>query len=238
MTDRAGAVAMTYNIKGSIALRNRGHLVKVAEVIRKSRADFVGIQEVHRSLTSDGIQDQAVDLGKLTGMQPLFGSSFKTHRGDYGNLLLTRHPASVTAVHRLPGRGEPRTLLETSVEINGSAVKVFVAHLAAGWPLGAGTRLAQTAAVAEIVSAADGPFVLLGDFNTTPGSRELRQFHSGRLVTSCFPDRSPTHRILRRCLDYLFVAPDIAIEEASVLRTGPSDHWPLVARIRWGGSEA
>ncbi|MEO8217032.1 MAG: endonuclease/exonuclease/phosphatase family protein [Acidobacteriota bacterium] len=233
MAPEASAVVMSYNIRGSSALRRSAHLVEIADVIQKSTADIVGLQEVHRSGTARGHQDQAADLARLTGMTPLFGQSFEHGRGDFGNLLLTRQPASLTAIHRLPGRGEPRTLLEARVDLSGSTLRVFVVHLAAWWPLGRANRLAQTAAVAGFVSSAEGPFVLLGDFNTTPGSRELRQFHSGRLVTSCFPDRSATHRTSRRCLDYIFVHPGMAVESASVLRTGPSDHWPLLAKLRW-----
>jgi endonuclease/exonuclease/phosphatase family metal-dependent hydrolase len=222
---------MSYNIKGHGTLFAPRHIEGIAEVIREARPDIAGLQEVHRGGWRARRQDQIGELERLTGMNVLFGRSFAKGAFTFGNALLTRGRIVDSAIATLPGRGEPRTLLRATVDLDGVELDAFVTHLAAWGRLGGTTRLAQAKAVAERVGQSDRPFVLMGDFNSTPTSGELEVFHHGNLMTSCFPEPIVTYRLTRQCLDYIFVQPGWQVRSARVLQQGPSDHWPLIAEL-------
>jgi endonuclease/exonuclease/phosphatase family metal-dependent hydrolase len=222
---------MTYNIKGHGALLRGDHIDRVAEMIRASNADVIGIQEVHRRGWKARGHDQAAELERLTGMQLFFGRAMGKGDSEYGNALLTRGRIVDAHVEALPGGGEPRSLLVSTVDVDGTRLMAFVTHLAAWGRFGARKRLMQAEAVARLVTTAELPFVLTGDFNSSPTSAELRVFHDGAIVTSCFVDNVITHRATKQCLDYIFVDPKWRIRDARVMQGGPSDHWPLVAAL-------
>lgn len=222
---------MSYNIKGQAALLHRDHIRDIGRVIREANADIVGLQEVHRGTFLSRRRDQPAELEQAAGMKVYFGPSFGDERRSYGNAILTRLPVEETHVEPLPGKGEPRSLFAATVDLEGSRSHVYVTHLAAwGW-FGRRTRLLQAEALARHAAEAKLPFVLMGDFNTSATSAELRAFHDGNLVTSCFVGPVVTHRATRQCLDYIFVDPRWTIRDAQVLRHGPSDHWPLIAEL-------
>ena len=222
---------MTYNIKGHGSLFSRSHIEKVARVIRDARPDVVGLQEVHRCTLQSRRTDQAAELQRATGMSLFFGRSLGDHRREYGNAILTRGTIVEAHVEPLPGRGEPRTLLVSTIDVRGLRFHAYVTHFAAWGRFGSGKRLLQAEAVAEIARNSGLPFLLTGDFNSSPTSEELRVFHDGNLVASCFAPGVITHRATRKCLDYIFVDPGWEIRNTEILRFGPSDHWPLVAEI-------
>jgi endonuclease/exonuclease/phosphatase family metal-dependent hydrolase len=230
MSTRAVKV-MSYNIKGHGTLLYKRHIEGIAAVIRDEGADVIGLQEVHRGGWKVRSQDQPGELEQLTGLTTLFAPSFGGNGFHYGNALLTRGRVVESRIERLPGKGEPRTLLSAVVDLDGFLLRAFVTHLAAWGRFGGRTRAEQAEAVARIVEQSDLPFVLMGDFNSGPTSAELHAFHSGRFVMSAFNDPIITHRATRQCLDYIFVDPQWEIREPRVVTNGPSDHWPLVATL-------
>ncbi len=80
----------------------------------------------------------------------------------------------------------PHTLLVSTIELDGFRLHAYVTHLAAWGRFASRTRELQAEAVADIAARSELPFVLTGDFNSTPASDELRVFHDGKLVLSCF----------------------------------------------------
>jgi endonuclease/exonuclease/phosphatase family metal-dependent hydrolase len=226
---------MTYNIKGHGGLLRRAHLDGIAQVILETQPDVVGLQEVHRRGWKARGVDQAAELERLTGMQMAFGRSLVKGDSEYGNAVLTRGRITATDIAPLPGSGEPRTLLGVTIDLDGRPLVAYVTHLAAWGRFGAGTRQQQAEAVAKLTSSAALPFVLTGDFNSSPSSAELRVFHDGALVTSCFTAPIVTHRATRQCLDYIFAGPGWQIRGTEIVTRGPSDHWPLVAELERAG---
>jgi endonuclease/exonuclease/phosphatase family metal-dependent hydrolase len=222
---------MTYNIKGQAALLRGGHIENIAKVIADARPHVVGLQEIHRSSWQSRFHDQAAELERLTGLTLAFGRAMGNRRSEYGNAILTPGRVSDVQVEVLPGRGEPRSLLSATVDVDGLQLRAYVTHLVAWGRLGSRTRLMQAEAVAKLTSQSDLPFILTGDFNSDPRSEELSVFRDATFVSSCFVDTVVTHRATKKCLDYIFVDPRWQIRSAEVLQRGPSDHWPLVAEI-------
>jgi len=226
---------MTYNIKGHGALLRPRHLERIAEVIRETKPDIVGVQEMHRGTWKARFRDQAAELERLTGMHLFFGRAMGDGRSEYGNAVLTRGTIVDTHIDPLPGKGEPRSMLGATIDVDGVRLIAYVTHLAAWARFGSRTRLLQAEEVARLVAKSELPFVLLGDFNTSPSSAELRVFHDGTIVTSCFVEKIVTHRATKQCLDYIFADPSWQIRDARVIARGPSDHWPLLAAIERNG---
>ena len=217
---------MTYNIKGHAALLRGGHIENIANVITDTRPDVVGLQEVHRRSWQSRFRDQAEELERLTGLTLAFGRAMGNRRSEYGNAILTPGRVSDVQVEVLPGRGEPRSLLAATIDVEGLRLRAYVTHLVAWGRLGSRTRLMQAEAVAKRMARSDLPFVLTGDFNSDPRSEELSVFRNATFVSSVV-----THRATKKCLDSIFVSPGWQIRSAEVLQRGPSDHWPLVAEI-------
>jgi endonuclease/exonuclease/phosphatase family metal-dependent hydrolase len=228
---------MTYNIRGQASLYASGHIERVAAVIRAVDPDVVALQEVHRSTWKSRYRDQFAELQERTGLQGAFGSSIGIGRGEYGNAILARGEVLHTIVHPLPGRGEARTMLETLVETGGGVLTVFATHLSAWGVRGRVARSRQAARAARLARRSRLPFVLAGDFNSEPSTRELSWFENDARIVSCVASPGATHRLTRRCLDYIFVDRRWRIDDARVVAEGPSDHWPIVAELRWEGEE-
>jgi endonuclease/exonuclease/phosphatase family metal-dependent hydrolase len=228
---------LSYNIGGHTALVRGRHVSAVARLIAQERPDVVGLQEVHRRTWQARFRDQAAELAHATGMAVEYGPSFRALGGEFGNAVLVRGRVVAGEVLALPSFGEPRSLLRATVEVDGFELDVFVTHLTAWGGLNRRARTEQARCLAEQVSGGSRPFVLLGDLNAEPAAAELAALVGSPRLRFCGSPADATHALLGRRLDYVFGDPRFELLEASVLRTGPSDHWPVIATLRWPGPE-
>jgi endonuclease/exonuclease/phosphatase family metal-dependent hydrolase len=221
---------MSYNIQGHAAIRREDHLPKLAEVIAAVRPDVVGLQEVHNH-TRVGPVHQGEVLAHLTGMNLQFGRSTIMDGGEYGNAVLTRGEIKGTHVHPLPGSGEPRSVLQTDIAVNGFEFTFFVTHLAAWGRLLKVARTRQIAELGDIIARGALPHVLVGDFNVPPAADEIRTLLSHGHLRICGDVKEVTFPMTRQRLDYVFCDPRWEFVSAEVIRRGPSDHWALVVEL-------
>jgi endonuclease/exonuclease/phosphatase family metal-dependent hydrolase len=225
--------AMSYNVGGHGARWSRRHVERLAKTISEATPDVVGLQEVHRGTRQSRLEDQAEALGRLTGMAVHFGKSFAMESGgDFGNAVLTRGELRSAVVHPLPGPGEPRTLLHTRVAIGESEIHFYVTHLAAWGRWGRAARSVQIAGLVEQLKQSDGPFVLVGDLNAPPDAPEIGTLMAAELFRMCGDDIAFTHRFMRQRIDYVFADPGWTTASYQVIRSGPSDHWPVLVELR------
>lgn len=222
---------VSYNIQGHAASRRADHLPKVAQTIVSLAPDIIGIQEVHCGTKQSGGVDQAESLAKLTGLNLFFGRSCAMEGGDYGNVVLTRGSIRTATVHPLPGSGEPRSLLDARVSIDGAEIAFFVTHLAAWGRLLKRARITQIAALGDITAAAGVAHLLVGDFNVPPAAEELRMLLARGHLRIAGDTREPTFPMTRQRLDYIFCDASWKELRSEVAHGGPSDHWPLVAEL-------
>ena len=224
---------MSYNVGGHGARWSRRHIEKVARTISEAAPDVVGLQEVHRGTRQSRLEDQAAALGRLTGMAVHFGKSFAMDGGgDFGNAVLTRGELRSAAVLPLPGPGEPRTLLHTRIGLAGCEIHFYVTHLAAWGRWGRTARSVQISGLVEQLKQSDGPFVLVGDLNAPPDAPEIGTLMAAELFRMCGDDIAVTHRFMRQRIDYVFAGPGWTTASYQVIRSGPSDHWPVLVELR------
>lgn len=226
-------VVMSYNIEGHAVLWRSWHIRGIADAIRAAHPDIVGLQEVHRNTFGSRQHDQIAELAKLTGMNFVFGKSYTPSGGEFGNAILTRGTILSTKVHALPSVGEPRTLLESRIDVDGHQMNFFVTHFVTWGKLGRTSRKAQSECVIEYVSRSALPYILAGDLNTTPDAPEIAILRNSNILKFCGEIGDQTHRFTHQRIDYIFSDPGWQLRNARVLHSGTSDHWPIMAELGW-----
>jgi endonuclease/exonuclease/phosphatase family metal-dependent hydrolase len=225
--------ALSYNIHECVGLDRRRNGARIAQIIKASHADVIGLQEVHSDSNGRGEQHQMNYLAESTGLQAISGPCLERRNGHYGNVLLTR--CKILNVHRLdlsiPGR-EPRGAIDADLEMGGEAIRVIVTHLG----LRPSERRLQVRKLLTALSQERTRIVvLLSDINEwLPASGPLRWLEARLGKTRpmrTFPSFFPV-----LALDRIWVSPPSALVDLSILDTPlarvASDHLPLKATIQ------
>jgi endonuclease/exonuclease/phosphatase family metal-dependent hydrolase len=225
---------LTWNVHGSAAARDAGHLRAVAAVIRDSGADVVLLQEVHRRTGAGGGGDQFAELVELTGMNGCFGKSLELAPGGaYGNAILSRAPLRSARTARLPGGGEPRTVLRCESEWESIEIPLVTTHLAAWDFANRRRRGAQVSRIAARLAADANPLTILGgDFNAAQSAPEMLALRERSPMRPAAQSRLITYRGIARSYDHVFAGSGWSPGDVAIVRDGPSDHWPVEATLR------
>jgi endonuclease/exonuclease/phosphatase family metal-dependent hydrolase len=173
-------------------------LAAIRAEVRHLAPDILGLQEVLRTVPpgSDphgvwlvpeivpdgGAADQASVIAAGTHGHVAYARAADYGDGlAFGNAVLSKHPIIEHAAFELPGRetGETRALLYALVKHPAGLVPVFVTHL--NWKLHHGAvRVRQVQFICdrikELAPTDDArlPPVVMGDFNASPDSDEIR----------------------------------------------------------------
>lgn len=235
---------MTYNIRSG-----NGDLARTAETIRSFAPDIVGLQEVdvHWAERS-GFADQAKLLGEMLGMQVRFGSIYSFPRADaakpareFGVALLSRHPiidwkndtlTRLSTQVRNPLPAPAPGLLEATIDVDGTVVRIFNAHL--DYRSDPQVRKQQVTELLIYVGDVLEPTLVLGDLNAGPDAPELkpllRRLRDTWLRMAepgfTYPASKPTKRI-----DYVLASSHFRVRSASVPVTEASDHRPVAVEL-------
>jgi endonuclease/exonuclease/phosphatase family metal-dependent hydrolase len=222
---------MTFNIEGHAALLRSDHIEQVAATIRKYHPDVVAINEAHRGTWQARFDDHVAQLRRLTGMNGVFGRSYTFLGGEFGNAVLTRGQIVKADVHKLPGTGEPRSILETVLRVNGGVIEVYVTHTTAWASMNQSTRDLQLQCVNAHLNASAFPFIVAGDLNAPPDSEEIARFLNRNTLQFVGDAKAPTHKVMEQRLDYILADPGWQVRSSRVLDDGPSDHRPVLAEL-------
>lgn len=238
---------VSWNLHYGVSPSGSVDLEQLAATIEAQDPDVVALQEVSRGWVLGGGADMATWLARRLDMTVRFAPAADQ---QFGNAVLARSELTDVEVHALPyGAGpQQRSALATTVTTaDGSTVRVTSVHLQHR-EQNTPTRLDQLGVLlaAEPVGAGtDGPSVLAGDLNATPGSPELELLaqagwtsavdEAGDPEALTSPSIDPVERI-----DWV-LGRSVTFEDAQVL-TSPrtSDHLPLVVRLHagdWRSSE-
>ncbi len=224
---------LSYNVHECVGLDRRRDPTRIAQIIRESGAQIVGLQEVHSDSSGDEQLHQMNYLAATTGLQAVPGPAVERRNGHYGNVLLTSCKVlDVDKIDLSYLQREPRGAIDADLEIGGEPVRVIVTHL--------GLRPAERRfQVKKLLTALSQKrtriVILLSDFNEwLPTGRSLRWLHTQLGKTALvrtFPSRFPIF-----ALDRIWVSPPAALNQLCCFHTPltriASDHLPLKATIR------
>jgi endonuclease/exonuclease/phosphatase family metal-dependent hydrolase len=203
------------------------NLRQVAELV--SGYDLVALQEADAGSLRSGFRNQVHFLAEAAGFP--FWSHQPNRRvariAEPSNGLLSRMEPTEVLDHRLPGAIPGRGVLEVRFGTKRSGLHVLIAHLA----LSARARRLQIDYLAEIIG--EHPHVvLMGDFNCTAESAELRAlFDRGHMqppgcVAHTFPSWSPN-----RAIDHILVSQPLVPLALEVPPLRVSDHLPVAMTV-------
>jgi endonuclease/exonuclease/phosphatase family metal-dependent hydrolase len=230
----------TYNIHHGAGIDGVLDLERIAQVIERSNADVIGLQEVdkHWSARSDWV-DQPAWLARRLHLHVVYAANLDLAplspdgpRRQYGTALLSRYPITDFGNTLLPHypRGEQRSLAVATIKVRGRDVRFANTHLTSD---NNAERLDQAKKVVELLNGSDQPTLLMGDFNARPDAPEIKTLTAAWRDTwtevgegpGCTIEAGkPTARI-----DYLLHTPSLRPTAAEVLTTNASDHLPVTA---------
>ena len=235
---------MSYNIQSG-----HGNLDGTVAAIHAMAPDVVALQEVdvHWAERSN-FADQATALGAGLGMHVRFARIYQFPGGDpggapreFGVALLSKYPIvswkndTLTRLStqeaspvptRMPG------LLEATIDVRGTAVRVFNTHL--DYRSDPRVRERQIAEMVARIGASSMPTLVFGDLNASPDAPELQPLLD-RLRDAwpiaggsgfTYPANAPTKRI-----DYVLVSVHFHVRAASVPVSEASDHRSVIADL-------
>ncbi|MDQ6860588.1 MAG: endonuclease/exonuclease/phosphatase family protein [Verrucomicrobiota bacterium] len=228
----------TYNVHGCVGIDGQRSEARIAEVIASMNADVVGLQELDANRQRSAHVKQAELIGQQLGWHHIFEPAMQNADEQYGNAIISRFPLSSRRSIQLPGEGswycrETRIALWAEAVTQFGQVSIVNTHFA----LGRAERFRQAELLARELTA-DEPLILLGDFNSLPGSRSIKllsrvlrnvrtELNSPRLHRT-YPTRLPAIAV-----DHIFASPGLRplsiASHRTVLSRVASDHFPLVA---------
>ena len=157
----------TYNIRHGADVKLDWSLL--AEMIRQSGADIVGIQEVDMHTNRISGQDTLAGLVQATGLPyALFVPAMDFDGGQYGTAILSRFPLETTACFPLDSAGyEPRACGAVTVKLHDGLPFCFLnTHLSYESTEQQHIQFGQLADWMDSHVGKAIPTVLTGDFNT------------------------------------------------------------------------
>jgi endonuclease/exonuclease/phosphatase family metal-dependent hydrolase len=234
----------TYNVHACCGMDRQRSETRIAEVIAELGVDLVGLQELDLSRPRSAGVDQAGLIAEKLGWHRYFHPAMRTGDEHYGNAIVSRYPLTLRRACALPGSGtfycrESRVAISMDVETPLGAVHIINTHFG----LGRSERLLQAQLLNEewlAASSTETPLILLGDFNSLPGSRTHRALgqhlrdvrklvapvRAFRTFPTSFPAFAVDHIFVNNALHPL----GLDVHRSPLARVA-SDHYPLVAEF-------
>ena len=230
---------LCYNIHIGKGMDGVLDLKRIADIITKSRADIVALQEVDRFTERSGKIDQLAVLSILAGLNGVYGKTIDFQGGEYGIAILSRCDIEFSQHYLMPEREniERRGFLLLVANKNGHRFACINTHLG----LDGEERKEQIATILEITKEVTEPLIIAGDFNETPHSSNWEMMYDTFIDTALslnttqntFPSDAPEKRI-----DYVWFRRADGWEPVSckTIPTTASDHLPFFVEAKMPAS--
>lgn len=231
---------MSYNIHHGVGIDGQLSLQRIADVIRNSGAEVIGLQEVDRyyGARSD-FKDQAKELAELLDYHYAYGANLdlapapgQTENRQYGTAILSKYPILEANNVFLSSFGkEQRGVLHAVVNVKGAPVNVYNTHLG----LDTASRTAQVQEIIELASIHEGPSILVGDLNARPYYEEFQLLLQSGLFVNTFEgmEDAYTYPVINPAytIDYILTSPGAEHTNQRVIHSEASDHLPIAADV-------
>lgn len=229
---------LTYNIHHGADEDDHFTLDAIIEVIRNSGANIIALQEVDRVwLKRSNMYDEARYIAEKLGMYFVFGATKDKNPdepevGKYGIMILSKFAMMGYEFYLLPSHLEQRGVLRCMVRTGQGDISVCCTHL--GLP--SEERINQITAILKWLPQQD-QLILMGDFNTSPGSPEILPLYSrfddlqekcGLGGTGTFYDKNSQQWVRD---DYIFGGRYWQPVDCRVIDIRTSDHLPVYVEV-------
>jgi endonuclease/exonuclease/phosphatase family metal-dependent hydrolase len=242
---------MTYNIHGGIGTDAIYNLQRIADTIRNSGADVIGLNEVDKNFQASTNYDDQVtwlanELGMYSAFQATTVQSAIPANGNkprlFGHAILSRYPIQVLNA-RLYDEHDNHNfgLLETRIVVNGFPMLFYVTHLITD----SIKQISQRQQLKGWMLENYGTKILMGDMNAYPPSSTIGSLKEtmvdafeGHPKSYTFKSSGPVSRI-----DYILGTSNITFSNSRVIadtvktNPHPSDHFPIVTNVSVGASK-
>lgn len=228
---------MSYNIHVGGDGSSRNQLKNMADFIKSSGADIVGIQEVDSVCNRSGKVDQMKFLAENTGMYYTYARHFAFDGGSYGIGILSKFPLTTIKDHRIILTSEgtsdaaTRALLTANVFYGGKEIMFATVHMDYR---DSNSRFAQSQDLVKILGSTRLPVILTGDLNAEPGTKEILNLQTVLNVTGKDTDLTfPAIRPVKK-IDFVMVSKAhlAKVKKVEVYPVLFSDHLPVMSAIK------
>jgi endonuclease/exonuclease/phosphatase family metal-dependent hydrolase len=215
------------------------NLTRISDLMRKTDADIVGLQEVDGASRWSGRFDHAATMARQADYPWHYrGDHAKSWLYRYGTAVMSRLPVLSTHSHRFasspptPRKGFviSQIVLPASRGVTDMVIDVFSVHLDF---LSRRTQARQLAALIETLQDRDNPAIVLGDFNSGWHSQNsiVRKLVRESDLTAYQPEALDLATYDDERLDWILISAEFAFLNYAVLPEVISDHQPVVAEI-------
>jgi endonuclease/exonuclease/phosphatase family metal-dependent hydrolase len=225
---------MSYNLHQGFDPHGYPSVEKLADIIEQQRADVVALQEVSRAWLVTGAFDMLEWLSRRLDMPYAWGPAADD---VFGNAVLSRFPMLDARTVDMPNNNElrlKRSFTSVTVDLgNDESLHVIATHLHAvkDEPL---LRVPQVEALLSAWGQRSTT-VVLGDFNMRPWEPEKKLLSKAGLRDAFraaeVEGKGVTSRAEAR-IDYIWISPDLRVDDFSIGTTFASDHLPIAVTVR------
>lgn len=209
---------ISYNIHRAKNSDNQNRLNDIIIFLSEKNADIICLQEVTSS-QHNKIREMIKTSGK-------FVANAKRVIMLDGLATYSKYPIVESNHVLLTSKKEQRGFLHTSYKIEGKLINVINVHLG----LDKSERTIQISEILSYIDNLKGETILVGDFNEKyiklENFTDTGKYHGY--------ENNPTFEALDTRIDYIFITTDsIYSTTYDVLKTDLSDHYPIMANIRY-----
>jgi endonuclease/exonuclease/phosphatase family metal-dependent hydrolase len=214
-----------------------GYFDQVADFLRRSGAEIIGLQEVTNDDPKRDVIGYLTNLGYESVFAPVTHAWGSTTYID-GPAIFSKYKIAASETYILSDV-DPRAAVRADIEVAGAMLHVFSTHLLHSHQQPSETQNLQVDALLKVLPSTKT--VVLGDFNATPDSVPIRTMSATLRDTDQFS--SPTWSVypagcsicnpqsLDTRFDYIFVTKDLHTNSFKVGRSKGSDHLPISVMI-------
>jgi len=214
-----------------------GYFDQVANFLRKSQADIIGLQEV----VDDDPKRDIIKILDKEGYESYFGSAEHSWDGKVyrdGPAIFSKHKITKTETHVL-SKEDKRVAVQADIVVGEKTLHVFSTHLIHTHQKRGEEQDIQVSNLIKKLPTEHT--ILMGDFNATPESSVIRSVNKVLIDTDS--DSLPTWstypegclvcnpQVVDTRLDYIFTSKDLKTNSYKVENSKASDHLPILALI-------
>lgn len=241
-TGGASVKVMQWNIHETKGSDGRCDPERIANTIVRMAPDVVSLNEVpyyHSTYVNDDVPARLEQMLEQKTGRAWYRKFVNVYGGTwgYGNVILSRFPFTSSSTKILSYK---RGVVQVGVSLNGRTVNIFSTHVDY---FNAGYRTTQINEAKSFISGFSGPRVVMGDFNTNPGTSDYNLMSSAYAdawavakaagTATSYNGTGNTHGGSR--FDYVWFSRSgigltrVTVPDTRVNGIFPSDHDPVIA---------